>query len=80
MACGSSTLWASVSGMEPLRQVLQKAKAVALYCSGPLWALKHFVTTGWTDAETECSQEAPGRTPGSLDRGPRESPLGWCWP
>ncbi|XP_073866830.1 uncharacterized protein isoform X27 [Macaca fascicularis] len=63
MACGSSTLWASISGMEPLRQVLQKAKAVALYCSGPLWALKHFVTTGWTDAETECSQEAPGGAP-----------------
>lgn len=71
MACGSSTLWASIPGMEPLRQVLQKAKAVALYCSGPLWALKHFVTTGWTDAETECSQEAPGgaRFAGLINQG-----------
>ncbi|XP_023057284.1 uncharacterized protein LOC111535083 isoform X2 [Piliocolobus tephrosceles] len=64
MACGSSTLWASISaGMEPLQQVLQKAKAVALYYSGSLWALKQFVTTGRTDAETEYSQEAPGGAP-----------------
>ncbi|XP_011785032.1 PREDICTED: ubiquitin carboxyl-terminal hydrolase 64E-like [Colobus angolensis palliatus] len=49
--------------MEPLQQVLQKAKAVALYYSGSLWALKQFVTTGRTDAETEYSQEAPGGAP-----------------